>query len=186
MPIDDVDSQTPYFDVFVWRSWFIPYEVRNTTTQHILSSEGEPYGILIGKFPFFLLWLEFIKIYLVILESVLFGLSFFQLSADAYTPVVWNMLFIIWHLSINSEIITSYPSLSTWMNAIFIYWFINVVTKQLSISRGGLLLLGGNPKGCEVAKHIATKFEVNTWMLSTPKNVKSVLSMNPGGDLRHQ
>ena len=50
------------------------------------------------------------------------------------------------------------------------------------MSRGGNLLLDSNPKGGEVSEHIATKFEVNTRMLSTLKNAKSILNKNPGED----
>ena len=39
----------------------------------------------------------------------------------------------------------------------------------------------GNTKSCGVADYIATKVEVNPHMLSTLKNAKSILSMNPGG-----
>ena len=39
---------------------------------------------------------------------------------------------------------------------------------------GGRLLLYGNPKGHEVAEHIATKVEVNPRMLSTLENAKSI------------
>ena len=52
------------------------------------------------------------------------------------------------------------------------------------MSRGGRLLLDGNPKGYEVSEHIATKVEVNPRMLSTLKNAKSISSMNPGGKFR--
>ena len=31
-----------------------------------------------------------------------------------------------------------------------------------------------NPKGYEEAEHIATKFDVNPWMISTLKNEKSI------------
>ena len=41
-PIDEVDSHTPYFDVFVWSSCSIPEEVSNIATQPILSLSGEP------------------------------------------------------------------------------------------------------------------------------------------------
>ena len=40
--------------------------------------------------------------------------------------------------------------------------------------------MDGNPKGYEVAYHIATKVEVNPRMLSALKNAKIILSMNPG------
>ena len=36
------------------------------------------------------------------------------------------------------------------------------------------LPLDGNPKGCEVVEHIATKVEVNPQMLSTLKNAESI------------
>ena len=48
------------------------------------------------------------------------------------------------------------------------------------MSRGGRLLLDGNPKGYEVAEHISIKVEVNLRMLLTLKNAKSIRSMNPG------
>ena len=51
------------------------------------------------------------------------------------------------------------------MNANFLYWFLNLVTRNLIISRGGCFLLDGNPKGCEVAEYIATKVEINLWMI---------------------
>ena len=66
------------------------------------------------------------------------------------------------------------------MNATFLSSFINVVTINLRMSRGGRLLLDGNPNGYEVAEHIATKVEVNPRMHSTLKNSESILSMNPG------
>ena len=40
------------------------------------------------------------------------------------------------------------------------------------ISRGSRLVMRVNPKGYEVAEHIAPKFEVNTRMLSMLKNTK--------------
>ena len=48
------------------------------------------------------------------------------------------------------------------------------------MSRGGRLILGRNTKGCEVSEHIATKLEVDTWMISKLKNTKSIWSMKPG------
>ena len=52
-PIDDVEYHTTYFDVVVWRYWYMPEEVRNITTQPILGLAVDPYGILIGKVPKF-------------------------------------------------------------------------------------------------------------------------------------
>ena len=51
------------------------------------------------------------------------------------------------------------------MNATFLSWFINVVTRNLRMSIGGSLLMDGNPKGYEVAEHVPTKVEVNPRML---------------------
>ena len=47
----------------------------------------------------------------------------------------------------------------------FLSWFLNVVTRHFRISRGECLLLDRNPKGYEVAEHIAIKVEVRvrTW-----------------------
>ena len=38
------------------------------------------------------------------------------------------------------------------------------------MSRGGIFLLDRNPKGYEMSEDIATKVELNQWMLSTLKN----------------
>ena len=58
--IYNVDSHTPYFDVFLWRTCSIPEVVINITTQTILSSMGDPYGIMIGKAPnsFLVTWAQ--------------------------------------------------------------------------------------------------------------------------------
>ena len=60
------------------------------------------------------------------------------------------------------------------MYATFLSWFLNIVTRKVSMSIGGRLLLYGNPKEYEVAEHISTKFEVNPGMLSTLKNEKLI------------
>ena len=75
------------------------------------------------------------------------------------------MMFMLWHVLINYYDLASAPYSSTLMNATFLYCFLNVVTINLRMSRGGHLLLDGNPKGYEVAEHIATKVEVNPRML---------------------
>ena len=41
--------------------------------------------------------------------------------------------------------------------------------------------MDGNPKGYEVAEHIATKVEENPRILLTLKNAKSIKSMTPWG-----
>ena len=66
-------------------------------------------------------------------------------------------------------------------NKNYLSWFINAVTGYFRMSRCRSLLMYGNPKGCVIAEHIATKVEVNPQMLSTLKNGKSILSLNPGG-----
>ena len=48
------------------------------------------------------------------------------------------------------------------------------LTSNFKFSRSGILLLDGNINGYDVANHIATKVEVNPWMLSTLKNAKSI------------
>ena len=47
------------------------------------------------------------------------------------------------------------------------------------MSIGGRFILDINPKRYKVEEHIATKFEVYPWMLSTLKNAKIILSMKP-------
>ena len=54
------------------------------------------------------------------------------------------------------------------------------------MSGGRCFILDINPKGCEVEKCIATKVEVNPWMISTLKNEKFIRSMNPGGIFKKQ
>ena len=147
IPIDGADSRTLYFDVFILFSWYTPEEVRNITTQRILSYERDPYGILIVEAPIFFLWLEFSRKALVILESFLFGVSIFPLSEDASPSIVWTMMFMLWCVLINLEDLASAPYLSTPMNANLLSWLLNIVTKYFRISRGGILILDRNPKG---------------------------------------
>ena len=60
MSIDDIESHTPYFCMFVWRYCSIPGELRNITTKYIISSAGYPYGVLMGKTPklFLVAWFQ--------------------------------------------------------------------------------------------------------------------------------
>ena len=74
----------------------------------------------------------------------------------------------------NSKNIAGAPSSATGMNENFSFCFLDVMTRTLRMSRGGRLILDVNPKGYEVAEHIATKVEVNSQMLSTLKNAKSI------------
>ena len=84
------------------------------------------------------------------------------------------MMFMLWYVFINSKDLASAPSSSNMMNALFLSWFLNVVIRNFRMSRGGRLLLDENPKWYEVAEHIITKVEVNTQILSTLKNAKSI------------
>ena len=74
----------------------------------------------------------------------------------------------------NLEDLASSPSSSTRMNETVLLLFLNLVTRNIRVSRGGRLLLGGNPKVYKVAEHIATKFAVNPRMLPTSKNAESI------------
>ena len=67
------------------------------------------------------------------------------------------IMFMLWHDLLNSEDLSSAPYSSTWVNANFLSLFLNTVTINLRTSRGGRLILDGNPKGYEVVEHIATK-----------------------------
>ena len=51
MPNDNVDSNTPYFDVFICWSWPMPEEVCNIAKQHILSLAWEPIRLSYSGFP---------------------------------------------------------------------------------------------------------------------------------------
>ena len=132
------------------------------------------------------LWLESRKIYLVILASVLLGISLLPLREETFPPVLWTMMFMLWHVVINSECLYSAQSLYTLKNATFLSWFLNVVTRNFRMSRGGHLLLDRNPKGYEVAEHIATKVEVNPRMLSTLKTKNPFEAWIQGKISRHQ
>ena len=87
-PTDDIYYHIPYFDMFVCCYWYITEMVRNTAMQYILSLVEDPDGILMGKPKTYLFWLDFGRRAFVILSSVIFGLSLFPFSEDAYTPVV--------------------------------------------------------------------------------------------------
>ena len=135
-----------------------------------------------AKHQSYFLWIEFRKTALVILTSVLLGISILPLREEAYPPVVWTIMFMLWHVLINWEDLASAPSSFTLMNATFLSLFINVVTRNFRMSRGGRLLMDENKKGYEVAEHIATKVEGNPRMISTLKNAKYIWSMNPGAN----
>ena len=55
------------------------------------------------------------------------------------------------------------------MNETFLYLFINIVTINLRMLRGVILIMCVNPNNYEVSDNIATKVKVNPWMLSTLK-----------------
>ena len=55
------------------------------------------------------------------------------------------------------------------MNETFLYLFINIVTINLRMSIGVILIMCVNPNNYEVSDNIATKVKVNPWMLSTLK-----------------
>ena len=44
----------------------------------------------------------------------------------------------------------------------------------------------GNPTGYEVAEHIATKVEINPWIISTLKNTEYIWIRTQGQMSRHQ
>ena len=110
-------------------------------------------------------------------------LSILPMIEDASPPVVWTMVFMLWYVFINPEDFSGAPYSSTRMNATFLSWFLNMVTRNFRMSRGGRLLLDVNQKWYEVTEHIAEKLEVNPRMLSTLKNAKSIWIMNPGAIL---
>ena len=87
--------------------------------------------------------------------------------------------FRLWHVYTNSEDLASAPSLSTQMNEKFLSWLLNITRRNFRMSRGGHLILDGNPKRYELAENIDRKVEVNPQMLLISKNGKSIWSMNP-------
>ena len=67
------------------------------------------------------------------------------------------MMFMLWHVFVNTEDLASAPSSSTLMNTNVLSLLLNVVKRNFRVPRSGHLLLDVNPKFYEVADHIATK-----------------------------
>ena len=128
------------------------------------------------------LWIDFSIIVIVILASVLLWLSLLPLIEEVSPPVVWIMMFVLWHVFMNSEDLASDKSSSTLMKVTFLSSFLNVVTRSLRMSRCGLLLMKRNPNVYELEEHVATKVEVNPRIISTLKTAKSIWIMNPGAN----
>ena len=84
------------------------------------------------------------------------------------------MMFMLWHIFINSDDLDSALSSYTLMNSNFLSQFLNVATRNFRMSRGGRLLLDWNLKGYRVAENIDKNVKVNSRMLSTLKNLKSI------------
>ena len=74
----------------------------------------------------------------------------------------------------NYEDLSSALSLYTLMKATLLFWFINVVTRNMSVSIDGILILDRNPKVYEVDENIYTKLELNPQMLLTSNKSKSI------------
>ena len=74
----------------------------------------------------------------------------------------------------NYEDLSSALSLYTLMKATFLFWFINVVTRNMSVSIDSILILDRNPKVYEVDENIYTKLELNPQMLLTSNKSKSI------------
>ena len=60
----------------------------------------------------------------MIIESVLLGLSRLLVIEYASPHVVWNTMFMLWHVSLNSKDLASSPYSSTWMNENFLSRFL--------------------------------------------------------------
>ena len=88
------------------------------------------------------------------------------------------MIFILWHVFMNSEDLDRVSYSSNWMNTTLWSWFLNLVTSHFIISRGRCFLPGVSPQGYEVEEHIATKVKINPRIISTLKNAKCIFSMN--------
>ena len=74
----------------------------------------------------------------------------------------------------NYEDLSSALSLYTLMKATLLFLFINVVTRNMSVSIDGILILDRNPKVYEVDENIYTKLELNPQMLLTSNKSKSI------------
>ena len=108
--IDDVDSHTPYFDMFAWRSYYMPQKLRNITKQSISVWWESHMAYWYAKHQSSFLWLEFSKRVLIISTSVLLGISLLSLREEASRTVVWTIMFMLWHVLINSDDLASAPS----------------------------------------------------------------------------
>ena len=89
---------------------------------------------------------------------------------EEYPPVVWTTMFMSGQVLMNFEDLVIAPYSYTRIKANLLYLFINVVTRNLSVSICGNLILDGNSKGYDEDEHISTEVEVNPPMLSMLKN----------------
>ena len=76
-PICDLDSHTPYFDVFSWKSWTMPKELSNINMQPILALVVVTDGILIVEALklFIVAWFK-LKISCGIIKCLIWDLDF--------------------------------------------------------------------------------------------------------------
>ena len=71
------------------------------------------------------------------------------------------------------------------MNETFLYLFINIVTINLRMLIGVILIMCVNPNNYEVSDNIATKVKVNPWMLSTLKKKNPIEAWTPAPACRN-
>ena len=72
------------------------------------------------------------------------------------------------------------------MKATFLYLLLNEVTRNFKKSIVGIFIMYIKKNVYDVDDNIATKSEVNQWMLSTLENAKSILIVKIGETLKHQ
>ena len=97
--IDDVDSHTPYFDMFVQTSWYIPEEVRNITTEPIISLEEDSDVILIVEVLniYFVNWVQY-KSSFDIIKCLIWYFAFTIECRCIYTYILKYDVHVMKHL----------------------------------------------------------------------------------------
>ena len=93
----------------------------------------------------FILSLELIMRIMVIFARVSLGISLLLLWDESSPHIFCNIVFMLWQVLMNFEGLDSEPSSSTLEKATFLASLLYVVTRNLSVSRGVLLILYGNP-----------------------------------------
>ena len=84
------------------------------------------------------------------ISRIFLGLSILPLKDDSSPLLFWATMFMWWNILMNHDDLDSASHSSIITNSNILYWFIKSVTRTSNVTRGGLLLIDGNPKIYEV------------------------------------